>query len=77
MYKESNHPPFILRQTHLSIETRFSKHSSNEEIFKVYAQIYQDALIKSGMGPPINIPKIYKQQQIRNQTTLKKNNLVQ
>ena len=42
---ESNHPPSILGQIPLSIESRLSK--------------------------PINIPKIYKQQKRRNQTTQK------
>ena len=32
----------------LSIESRLSKHSSNEKIFKESAQIYQEALKKSG-----------------------------
>ena len=46
--KESNHPPSILRQIPLSIESRLSKHSSNEKIFKESTQIYQEALKKSG-----------------------------
>ena len=44
IYKESNHPPSILRQIPLSIESRLSKHSSNENLFKESAQIYQEAL---------------------------------
>ena len=48
IHKESNHPPSILRQIPLSIESRLSKHSSNEKIFKESAQIYQEALKKSG-----------------------------
>ena len=31
IHKESNHPPSILRQIPLSIESRLSKHSSNEK----------------------------------------------
>ena len=46
IHKESNHPPSILRQIPLSIESRLSKHSSNEKIFKQSAQIYQEALKK-------------------------------
>ena len=45
---KSNHPPSILRQIPLSIESRLSKHSSNEKIFKESTQIYQEALKKSG-----------------------------
>ena len=48
IHKESNHPPSILRQIPLSIESRLSKHSSNEKIFKESTQIYQEALKKSG-----------------------------
>ena len=46
--KESNHLPSILRQIPLSIESRLSKHSSNEKIFKESTQVYQEALKKSG-----------------------------
>ena len=48
IHKESNHPPSILRQIPLPIESRLSKHSSNEKIFKESTQIYQEALKKSG-----------------------------
>ena len=47
IYKELNHPPSILRQIPLPIESRLSKHSSNEKIFKESTQIYQEALRKS------------------------------
>ena len=48
IHKESNHPPSVLRQIPLSIESRLSKYSSNENKFKESAQIYQEALKKSG-----------------------------
>ena len=48
IYKESNHSPPILKQMPLSIESRLSKHLSNEKIFKRSIQIYQEALKKSG-----------------------------
>ena len=48
IHKESNHPPSMLRQIPLSIESRLSKHSSNANIFKESAQIYHQALKKSG-----------------------------
>ena len=47
IHKESNHPLSILRQIPLSIESRLSKHSSSEKIFKESTQIYQEALKKS------------------------------
>ena len=48
IHKESNHPPSFLRQIPLSIESRLSKHSSNEKIFKESTKIYQESLKKSG-----------------------------
>ena len=48
IHKESNHQPSILRQIPVSIESRLSKHLSNEKIFKESTQIYQEALKKSG-----------------------------
>ena len=48
IHKESNHQPSILRQIPVSIESRLSKHLSNEKIFKESTQIYQETLKKSG-----------------------------
>ena len=48
IHKESNHPPSIIKQIPLSIESRLSKLSSNEKIFKESTPIYQEALKKSG-----------------------------
>ena len=44
MHKESNHPLSFLRQIPLSIESRLSKHLSNEQIFKKPTQTYQEVL---------------------------------
>ena len=57
IHKESNHPPSILRQIPLSIESRLSKHSSNEKIFKESTQIYQEALKKSGYNHQLTYQK--------------------
>ena len=54
---ESNHPPSLLRQIPLSIESRLSKHSSNEEIFKESAQIYQETLKNSGYDHQLKYQK--------------------
>ena len=48
IHKESSHPPSILGQIPLSIKSCLSKHSSKGKIFKESAQIYQEALKKSG-----------------------------
>ena len=45
---ESNHPPSIIKQLPLSIESRLSLLSSSEEIFNDSVTPYQDALDKSG-----------------------------
>ena len=57
IHKESNHPPSILRQIPQSIESRLSKHSSNEKIFKESTQIYQEALKKSGYNHQLTYQK--------------------
>ena len=48
VHKESNHPPSILKQLPLSIESRLSRLSSSESIFKESTHVYQEALNKSG-----------------------------
>ena len=48
IHEEPNHPPSILRQIPLSIESLLSNHSSNEKKFKESTQICQEALKKSG-----------------------------
>ena len=68
IHKESNHPPSILRQIPLSIESRLSKHSSNEKIFKESTKIYQEALKEIRILPPTDIPEIFKQQKEGYQT---------
>ena len=45
---ESNHPPSIIKQLQLSIESRLSLLSSSEEIFNDSVTPYQDSLGKSG-----------------------------
>ena len=57
VHKESNHPPSILRKIPLSIDSRLSEHLSNEKIFKESAQIYQEALKKSGYNHQLTYQK--------------------
>ena len=45
---KSNHPPSIIKQLPLSIESRLPSLSSSEEIFNDFVTPYQDALEKSG-----------------------------
>ena len=58
-HKESNHPQSILRQTPLSIESRLSKHSSNEKILKDSSKIYQEALKESGYDHQLTYQNLY------------------
>ena len=48
VHKSSNHPPNILKQIPKGIAKRLSEISSNEEIFKEAAPVYEAALRKSG-----------------------------
>ena len=48
IHKESNHPPSIIKQLPLSIESRLSSISSNQKVFQESIPVYEEALIKSG-----------------------------
>ena len=46
--QKSNHPPYIIKQIPITIETLLWNHSSNETVFRHAAQDYEKALKKSG-----------------------------
>ena len=46
--KQSNHPPAIIKQLPISIESRLRNISSSKEIFEDLVGVYQEALDKSG-----------------------------
>lgn len=48
IHSESNHPPAIIKQLPLSIESRLRKISSSKAVFDDSCKIYQDALEQSG-----------------------------
>ena len=48
IHTNSNHPPNIIKQLPISIETRLSKLSSNEHLFNDTSPIYEEALRRSG-----------------------------
>ena len=48
IHRESNHPPNIIKQLPLSIESRLSKLSFDENVFTQAASIYQEALKRAG-----------------------------
>ena len=48
VHVQSNHPPNIIKQIPLSIQTRLSNLSFNENIFKEALPQYEEALLRSG-----------------------------
>ena len=48
IHRESNHPPTIIKQLPLSVESRLSKLSSDENVFIQAASVYQEALKRAG-----------------------------
>ena len=48
IHKNSNHPPSVIRQTPVSIESRLSTLSFNEKIFQEAVPLYQKDLQNSG-----------------------------
>ena len=59
VHKKSNHPPNILRNIPLSINTRLTEISSDEESFQRASQQYQQALQNSGYKHQLNKTSIY------------------
>ena len=57
VWKQSNHPPFIIKQLPLSVERRLSKLSSNEKIFSDSILTYQEARIKAGYDRKLKYQK--------------------
>ena len=55
---ESNHPPSIIKQLPLSIESRLSSLTSSEEIINDSVILYWDALDKSGYKHKIKSEEI-------------------
>ena len=50
IHKESNHLPSIIKQLPLSVESRLSKLSSDENVFIQAASVYQEALKRVGFN---------------------------
>ena len=48
IHRESNHPPTIIKQLPLSIESHLSKLSSDENVFIQAASVYPEALKRAG-----------------------------
>ena len=48
IHRESNHPPNIIKQLPLSVESRLSKLSCDENVFTQAASAYQEALKRAG-----------------------------
>ena len=54
IHRESNHPPSIIKQLPLSVESRLSKLSSDENVFIQAASVYQEALKRAGYKHKLN-----------------------
>ena len=54
IHRESNHPPSIIKQLPLSVESRLSKLSSDENVFVQAASIYQEPLKRAGYNHKLN-----------------------
>ena len=71
IHVNSNHPPAVIKQIPTMIEDRLSTNSSNEEIFKAAAGIYQDALERSGYSHKLTYkPKKAKKEKRRQRKIL-------
>ena len=53
IHRESNHPPTIIKQLPLSVESRLSKLSSDENVFIQAPSVYQEALKRAGYNHKI------------------------
>ena len=54
IHRESNHPPSIIKQLPLSVESRLSKLSSDKNVFIQAASVYQEALKRAGYNHKIS-----------------------
>ena len=54
IHRESNHPPSIIKQLPISVESRLSKLSSDENVFVQAASIYHKALKRAGYNHKLN-----------------------
>ena len=70
VHSKSNHPPSILKNIPLAVKHRLSEISSNEDIFKAAAPIYQNELDKNGYKHILTYePPKPKNNRPRNKTT--------
>lgn len=66
IHSQSNHPPAIIRQLPLSVESRLKSISSSKEIFEESAKDYQDALERSGFSHKLTYDTTNKVRKTRN-----------
>lgn len=57
IHAKSNHPPNIIKQLPLSVETRLSKLSSDEQIFNEASKHYQETINKCGYNHKLTFTK--------------------
>ena len=57
IHRESNHPPSIIKQLPLCVESLLSKLSSDENVFIQAAFVYQEALKRAGYNHKLRYDK--------------------
>ena len=73
IHKNSNHPPSVIRQIPLSIESRLSTLSFNEKIFQEAVPTYQKALQNSGYRHTLTYKRPENHSNSTNITKIKRN----
>ena len=71
--KDSNHPPSVIQQISLSIESRLSTLSFNEKMFQEAAPSYQKALHNSGYKHTLTYKRLKNNNSITNINKIKRN----
>ena len=72
VHMQSNHPPNITKQIPISIETRLSNTSCNEEVFQESAAFYNEALKRSGYNHQLKFQPHQQQQATHNRNRKRK-----
>ena len=77
VHKDSNHPPNIIKQIPIAIETRLSNLSSSEKIFEEATPYYNEALKRSGYNHSFKYnPQIEQNQHNQNNRKNRKRNII-
>ena len=73
-HTESNHPPSIIKQVPLSVESRLCKLSTDENVFIEGASVYQEPLKRAGYNHKLSYDNIDKSNSNNNNNNNNNNN---